>query len=61
MSDMEGPGPHIETALLDVNEVPPEELWWADDSALSQVLRELVEDARQGDDGATVAAFNASL
>jgi hypothetical protein len=61
MNDMERPGPRIETALLDVSEVPPDELWWGADTVLSHLLRELVEDAQQGDDGSTVAAFNASL
>jgi FXSXX-COOH protein len=54
-------GSHIETTLLDLSEVPPDELWWSDDSALSQLLRELVEDTQRGDDGSTVAAFNSSL
>ncbi|MEV1285601.1 hypothetical protein [Micromonospora sp. NPDC049679] len=58
---MDRRGSHIETTVLDLSEIPPDELWWSEDTALSQLLRELVEETRRGDDGSTVAAFNASL
>jgi FXSXX-COOH protein len=58
---MEGRAPRIETALLDIGDVSPDELWWTGDTVLSQLVRELVEDARRRDGESIVAAFNSSL
>ncbi|MFI6758775.1 hypothetical protein ACIBF5_06470 [Micromonospora sp. NPDC050417] len=61
MNDMNGRAAQVDTALLDVSQVPPEELWLAGDTVIAELVRELTQDAQQGDDGSTVAAFNSSL
>jgi FXSXX-COOH protein len=53
--------PPLVTKLPDITELSLDELLDSDDPVLEQLLDELVQDARNPSDGATIAAFNATL